>query len=152
VTTVVAQPTRVALFLLAVVAGLAVCWLALRLGANWRTRRALAHRTRLLLVPTTSFDASADSLDRVAQLWARAARRVVGGWATRRAGAVRILLGQDAHTGKMAYLVEAPEWAAESMTLPPFGEVQVRPESDVELRGDPRAAAARASRWWLRWL
>jgi hypothetical protein len=152
VTTVVVNPTRVALFLVAVVAGLAVCWLTLRLFANWRTRRALAHRERLLLVPTTSFNAAPAEVDRVAQVWARAATRTVGGWATRRAGAVRILLGQDAHTGKMAHLVEVPEWAADSMALPPYGEVQVRPASDVELRGDPHTLTARAARWWLRWL
>jgi hypothetical protein len=152
VTTVVLNPTRVALFLLAVVVGLAVCWLALRLFANWRTRRALALRTRLLLVPTTSFSAGPGEVDRVAQVWARAAQRTVGGWATRRAGAVRVLLGQDARTGKMAYLVETPEWAADSMALPPYGEVQVRPADDVELRGDPHTLTERAARWWLLWL
>lgn len=141
---------RFALLCLAAFLALIVGVLVTRLVALRATRAALARRARLVPVPTTSFDAAPGELDAVAQVWARAATRTVGGWATRRAGAVRVLLAQDAASGKMVYALEVPEWARPTMALPAYREVQQRPAEEFRLRGDPAAAATRRW-WWLLW-
>ncbi len=138
-------------WLLATVAVAALVVVATRLVGAWRTRRGLAQRVRLVPVPTTSFDASPAEVDATAQVWARAADRTVGGWATKRAGAARVLLGQDARTGKMVYALEVPEWAEPTMALPPYGEVQLRPAEEFQLRGDPRRFAPTLPWWWSAW-
>jgi hypothetical protein len=147
----VAAAGRVVPWLLATLAAAALAVVTARLVAAWRTRRALAQRVRLVPVPTTSFDASPAEVDATAQVWARAADRTVGGWATKRAGAARVLLGQDARTGKMVYALEVPEWAEPTMALPPYGEVQLRPAEEFQLRGDPRRVALTLPWWWSAW-
>jgi hypothetical protein len=147
---VVALAGRLVPWLLATLAAVVVVAVAARLLAAWRTRRALSRRVRLVPVPTTSFDASPAEVDATAQVWARAADRTVGGWATKRAGAVRVLLGQDARTGRMVYALEVPEWAEPTIALPPYGEVQLRPAEEFQVRGDPRRLAPTLP-WWSAW-
>jgi hypothetical protein len=71
------------------------------------TRRTLASRRALLVVPADEFDASAELVGAFAAQLARSGRRI-GGWWDRRASALRVHLTNDAE-GRLAYLLEAPE-------------------------------------------
>jgi hypothetical protein len=37
------------------------------------------------------------------------------------------------------------------MALPPYGEVQLRPAEEFQLRGDPRRVALTLPWWWSAW-
>lgn len=93
----------VALIAVAVVGSLA---LVCRVVA---TRRALASRTRLVVLAPDSFDPSLDAVLRSAAQLSRV-RRLVGGWLDPRARAVRVLLDCD-EQGRMRYSLSVPERA-----------------------------------------
>lgn len=79
---------------------------------TWRviaTRRALASRTRLVVLAPDSFDPSLDAVLRCAAQLSRV-RRLVGGWLDPRARAVRVLLDCD-EQGRMRYSLSVPERA-----------------------------------------
>ena len=111
------------------------------------TRRALASRTRLVVLAPDSFDPSLDAVLRCAAQLSRV-RRLVGGWLDPRARAVRVLLDCDPE-GKMRYSLSVPSRALPAVrsALGVFDRVQVQvieanPEPAVE--GDDRVEVVRA--------
>jgi hypothetical protein len=71
------------------------------------TRRTLASRRSVAVVPADEFDATPDSVVSFAAQLSRSGRRI-GGWWDRRAAAVRIRLTNDGD-GRLVYLLEVPE-------------------------------------------
>jgi hypothetical protein len=71
------------------------------------TRRTLASRRSVAVVPADEFDAAPELVGSFAAQLARSGRRI-GGWWDRRASALRIRLTNDAE-GRLVYLLEAPE-------------------------------------------
>jgi hypothetical protein len=118
--------------------------LAYRMAA---TRRALASRTRLVVLAPDSFDPSLDAVLRCAAQLSRV-RRLVGGWLDPRARAVRVLLDSDPE-GKMRYSLSVPSRALPAVrsALGAFDRVQVQviePNPEPAIGGDDRVEVVRA--------
>jgi hypothetical protein len=123
---------------------LAAVALACRMVA---TRRALASRTRLVVLAPDSFDPSVDAVLRCAAQLSRV-RRLVGGWLDPRARAVRVLLDCDPE-GRMRYSLSVPERALPAVrsALGAFDRVQVQviePNPEPAADGDDRVEVVRA--------
>jgi hypothetical protein len=90
------------------------------------TRRALASRTRLVVLAPDSFDPGLDAVLRCAAQLSRV-RRLVGGWLDPRARAVRVLLDCDPE-GRMRYSLIVPEKALPAVrsALGAFDRVRVQ--------------------------
>jgi hypothetical protein len=104
------------------------------------TRRALASRTRLVLLAPDSFDPSLDAVLRCAAQLSRV-RRLVGGWLDPRARAVRVLLDCDPEKGRMRYSLSVPERALPAVrsALGAFDRVQlqvIEPNAEPPTDGD----------------
>jgi hypothetical protein len=95
------------------------------------TRRTLAERRAVAVVPADEFDAEPDAVLRFAAQLADTERRV-GGWVDRRASAIRIRLAGDAEN-RLVYLLEVPERAGEALrtALRSFDGVEERPAAEV---------------------
>jgi hypothetical protein len=116
----------------------------------WRgiaTRRALASRTRLLVLAPDSFDPSLDAVLRCAAQLSRV-RRLVGGWLDPRARAVRVLLDCD-EQGRMRYSLSVPERALPAVraAVGVFDRVQLQvidPNVEPASEGERRVEVVRA--------
>lgn len=119
------------------------------------TRRTLASRVRVGLVPADSFDPSLEAVVRFAAQLART-RRAVGGWLDPRASAIRLLIhsGPD---GTLRYALEVPARARPALEAAAhlYAEVELHdddqsdpPETEAprepEAEGRPRGSMARA--------
>jgi len=95
------------------------------------TRRTLAGRRAVAVVPADEFDAEPDAVLRFAAQLADTERRV-GGWADRRASAIRIRLTGD-DENQLVYLLEVPERSGEALrtALRSFDGVEERPAAEV---------------------
>ena len=103
------------------------------------TRRALASRTRLVVLAPDSFDPSLDAVLRCAAQLSRV-RRLVGGWLDPRARAVRVLLDCD-EQGRMRYSLSVPERALPAVraAVGVFDRVQLQvidPNAEPPSEGD----------------
>jgi hypothetical protein len=112
------------LAVLLVAGGVCAAWLRLR-----ETRRTLASRVLLLVLPTDDFDPSDESVLRAAGQLSRV-RRAVLGWLDTRASAVRLRLdsGPD---GRMVYRIEVARRARSVVrsAITSMGAVELRDES-----------------------
>ncbi len=111
------------------------------------TRRALASRTRLVVLAPDSFDPSLDAVLRCAAQLSRV-RRLVGGWLDPRARAVRVLLDCD-EQGRMRYSLSVPERALPAVraAVGVFDRVQLQvidPNPEPACEGDRRVEVVRA--------
>ena len=98
---------------------IAVLWLRRRLRAA-----ALRHRVGYDLLPTTSFDPSAEDILRFARQLQRA-RLAAPGRTPRAATAVRIRLHTDA-SGRLAFRIEGPSRAASALSQQAYPGVELR--------------------------
>jgi hypothetical protein len=98
------------------------------------TRRTLAGRRAVAVVPADEFDAEPEAVLRFAAQLADTERRV-GGWVDRRASAIRIRLVGDAEN-RLVYLLEVPEHSGEALrtALQSFDGVEERPAAEVLAR------------------
>lgn len=94
---------------------------AVLLARRMATRRALAGRQAYALLPTDRFAPSLEEIVGYGKPLTRV-RRAVGGWWTRRAGAVRIRLDSTA-SGGMLYSLAGPGWARSVLETPGYAEV-----------------------------
>ncbi|HEU5105187.1 MAG TPA: hypothetical protein VFU11_05055 [Solirubrobacterales bacterium] len=104
---------------------------ALALQRMTATRRSLASRRSIAVVPADEFDANPSVvLSFAAQL--ASSERSIGGWRDRRASALRIRLGCDSD-GQFAYLIEAPARAQQILraALRAYEGVEVRSAEEV---------------------
>jgi hypothetical protein len=111
------------------------------------TRRALASRTRLVVLAPDSFDPSLDAVLRCAAQLSRV-RRLVGGWLDPRARAVRVLLDCD-EQGRMRYSLSVPERALPAVraAVGVFDRVQlqvIEPNAEPASEGHSRVQVVRA--------
>lgn len=108
------------------------------------TRRALASRTRLVVLAPDSFDPSLDAVLRCAAQLSRV-RRLVGGWLDPRARAVRVLLDCD-EQGRMRYSLSVPERALPAVraAVGVFDRVQLQAIDPNPEPGDGRVEVVRA--------
>lgn len=110
--------------------GVFLLLLALRLVASLVqvavSRRALARRVEVLLVPTDTFAPDPAAVSAAEHVLADAARKRVRGWWSRPASAlsVRLLASDD---GYLEHRAGGPHFAAGVLGQPRFGEVEVRP-------------------------
>lgn len=100
------------------------------------TRRTLASRRAVAIVPADEFDAEPDAVLRFAAQLAASERRV-GGWIDRPASAIRIRLAADSER-RLVYLIEVPERASEALrtALRSFEGVEERPLGEVLGEGE----------------
>ena len=108
--------TVVAAVALVVVGAATVRWIA--------TRRALRHRVSYAVLPTDTFDPSAEEILRVASHLSRTRRAVFGSF-VRRATALRVRLDASAD-GRMLYSIEGPSRAASLLRSLAYDEVEIR--------------------------
>ena len=94
---------------------------------------ALRHRVSYDLLPTTSFDPSAEDILRFARQLQRA-RLAAPGWTPRAATAVRVRLYTNA-SGRLAFRVEGSSRAASALSQQAYAGVELR-------AADPPAAAS----------
>jgi hypothetical protein len=87
------------------------------------TRRALARRSRLLLVPADSFDPTAEAVVSFASGLSRS-RRALRGLLEKRASAVRVRLDTD-QAGRLRYAVELPARARGTVLASAYRDVEV---------------------------
>lgn len=99
------------------------------------TRRTLARRRAVAVVPADEFDAKPEAVLRFASQLARGDRSLRG-WLDRRACAVRVRLAPDAE-GRLVYLVEVPERLGELL------RTALRGYRGVELREADEALGRR---------
>ncbi len=78
------------------------------------TRRALAHRVQLELLPADDFDPPLESIRRFASQLAHARRGFLTGWLERPGSAIRVLLAPD-EQGVLGYRLEVPARARRSL-------------------------------------
>jgi hypothetical protein len=95
------------------------------------TRRTLASRRALAVVPADGFDPRRETVAALAAALASGSRRI-GGWADRRASAVRVRLTDDAQ-GRLTYLVEVParELGRLRTALGPYRGLEIREAAEV---------------------
>ncbi|MGH2940077.1 MAG: hypothetical protein ACRDPE_18360 [Solirubrobacterales bacterium] len=95
------------------------------------TRRTLASRRSVAVVPADEFDASPDSVVSFAAQLARSGRRI-GGWWDRPASAFRVRLTNDAE-GRLVYLLDVAERDLSLLrgALRSFRGVELRDPADV---------------------
>jgi hypothetical protein len=113
------------------------------------TRRTLAARRALAIVPADGFDPRPETVAALASGLAQSGRRT-GAWIDRPASAVRVRLTNDA-AGRLAYLIEVPgrELPRLRNTLRPYKGVEIRDAEDVlavEDRGHETERRRRAVR------
>jgi len=101
--------------------GLAVVWAA---AVAWSTRRTLASRRQLVMLPTEVFDPKPEHVARFALQLMRV-RRAVHGGLDRRGRAVRVRL-DAAGDGQMLYSVEVPEAAVPVVQSALYSQVELR--------------------------
>jgi hypothetical protein len=104
-----------ALLALAVLAILRIC----------STRRVLARRTGFVVLPTDTFAPTRDAIRGWGQVLAGTRRLVRGRW-TRRARAVRIVLGGSPEDSRLVVQLHADPDALRRLQVPWFGEVELR--------------------------
>lgn len=102
------------------------------------TRRALASRRAVAIVPADGFDPRPETVAALAAALASGSRRI-GGWADRRASAVRVRLTNDAR-GRLAYLIEVParELGRLRTALGPYRGIEIGEAADVLAVDDGR--------------
>jgi hypothetical protein len=95
------------------------------------TRRTLASRRPVAIVPADEFDAAPELVGSFAAQLARSGRRI-GGWWDRRASALRIRLTNDTE-GRLVYLLEVPERDLGALrgALRSYPGVEMRDAEDV---------------------
>ncbi|MBS1891182.1 MAG: hypothetical protein JST59_07810 [Actinobacteria bacterium] len=95
------------------------------------TRRTLASRRALAVVPADGFDPRPESVAALAAGVAQSGHRI-GAWTDRRASAVRVRLTNDA-AGRLAYLIEVPgrELPRLRNALRPYKGVEIRDVDEV---------------------
>jgi len=105
-------------------------WLAVR----W----ALRGRVSIEVIPGEQFDPSPEAIERFVSQLARARRP--GGWLTRPATAVRVLITCDPD-GLVHYLLQAPRGAHATLetALAAYADVELRDRPDLHARGSGRA-------------
>jgi hypothetical protein len=91
----------------------------------WSTRRVLARRTGFVVLPTDTFAPTRDAIRGWGQVLAGTRRLVRGRW-TRRARAVRIVLGGSAEDSRLVVQLHADPDALRRLQVPWFGEVELR--------------------------
>jgi hypothetical protein len=124
---------------IAIAAGVTLIASALARQRHNATRRTLASRRSVAIVPADEFDALPDSVVSFAAQLARSGRRV-GGWWDRSASAFRVRLTNDAD-GRLVYLLEVPERDLGMLrgALRSFRGVEMRDPAEV-IGGVPAAA------------
>jgi hypothetical protein len=102
------------------------------------TRRALARRARVALLPADSFDPTPEAVLRFASGLSRSRKAVRGAFQTR-GSAVRIRIDHD-ERGQLRYGVELPAHARSALRTAAgaYGEVELRAALDVEPPGEAR--------------
>jgi hypothetical protein len=100
------------------------------------TRRALAHRVQLELLPADDFDPPLESIRRFASQLPHARRGFLAGWLERPGSGIRVLLVPDEH-GVLGYRLEVPARArrAAEAALTAYSGVDVREREPVSLAG-----------------
>jgi hypothetical protein len=95
------------------------------------TRRTLASRRAIAVVPADGFGPRPESVAALAASLAQSGRRV-GAWTDRPASAVRVRLTNDA-VGRLAYLIEVPERELPRLrnALRPYEGVEIRDAAEV---------------------
>jgi hypothetical protein len=102
------------------------------------TRRALARRAQLVLLPADTFAPTPEAVVRFASGLSRSRKAIRGALETR-ASAVRIRIDHDTR-GRLRYGVELPAHARIALRTAAgvYGEVELRPAPDVEPCGGAR--------------
>jgi hypothetical protein len=113
------------------------------------TRRSLAARTTLAVVPADEFDPKPETVERLAAELARSDRGWRG-WFDRRAQALRVALTNDTE-GRLVYLLEVPSRSEGLLcsALRAYEGVELREPADVH-SGEGRPAAKSCLRMELR--
>lgn len=108
------------------------------------TRRALARRSAVLIVPADSFDPSDDAVIAFASALGRS-RRAVGGFFDAPASAVRVRLDAD-EAGRLRYAIELPEHARAALRvgLGAYSGVELLPAAPSEPAPSEGVEVARA--------
>jgi len=122
---------------IAVASGVILIASALARQRHIATRRTLASRRSVAVVPADEFDASPDSVVSFAAQLARSGRRI-GGWWDRPASAFRVRLSNDAE-GRLVYLLDVAERDLSMLrgALRSFRGVELRDPADVLGEGSP---------------
>ncbi|MYV93697.1 hypothetical protein [Streptomyces sp. SID1034] len=109
-------------YLAALIAVGALVWAGKTRQRTVLVREALAHRTVVEVIPTSTFDPSEGEIGR----WAHQLGRVpaAAGGVPARGAAARLRYSVEA--GKMRCYLEGPEQAAAILAMPGFAEVEVR--------------------------
>jgi hypothetical protein len=96
-----------------------------------QTRRTLASRRAVAVVPADGFAPRPETVAALAAALAQSGHRI-GSWTDRRASAVRVRLTNDA-AGRLAYLVEVPERELPRLrnALRPYEGVEIRDAGEV---------------------
>ncbi len=109
------------------------------------TRRTLASRRAVAVVPADEFDPRPEAIASFAAQLGRS-QRFIGGWLDRRASALRVRLTTDADS-RLAYLLEVPERSAPLLrsALRAYRGVELRdPDEVLDLAEPPRGKAVRS--------
>lgn len=112
----------------------------------WATRRTLASRRAVAVVPADGFEPRPETVAAFAAALAAGSRRI-GGWSDRRASTVRVRLTNDAR-GRLVYLVSLParDLSRLRAALGPYRGVELRDPADVLAVEDGPARAAERPR------
>lgn len=122
---------------LAIALGATVIATAAARHRHLATRRTLASRRALAVVPADEFDAAPELVAAFAAQLARSGRRI-GGWWDRRASALRVRLVADGE-GRLVYLLDVPERDLPTLraALRGYRGIELRDPAELLTEADP---------------